>query len=265
MVTVAVGQFSPTEDISANIEVVRSLATEASRSGASVLVLPEYAAFTAPRFDRRIVENAEELDGPFVGAVSEIARDQRLHVVAGMTESIPEGSRAHNTVVALGPRGDLLTIYRKVHLYDALGVRESEFIEAGEPGTAAVIEVDGIRMGIQTCYDLRFPETTRVLADAGVDAVAVVAQWVPGPAKEDHWTTLARARAIENTVYLAAAGQSAPTGTGHSMVIDPMGVVVSGIGEREGLITAVIDPVRIESVRAGNPVLDARRYRVVAR
>lgn len=263
MVKVAVGQFSPSEDKAANIDAVRSFAQDAAGSGASVLVLPEYSASTPPRFDHRIVESAEALDGPFVTAVSRIAKQQRLHVIAGMTEAIPGRSSAYNTVVALGPSGDLLTTYRKVHLYDALGVRESEFIDAGEPGTAPVIDIDGTRIGVQTCYDLRFPETTRVLADAGADAVAVVAQWVPGPLKEDHWATLVRARAIENTVWVLAAGQCAPTGTGHSMIVDPMGVVVSGIGDRRGLITTGIDPERIGSVRAANPVLEARRYGVV--
>jgi predicted amidohydrolase len=171
----------------------------------------------------------------------------------------------HNTLLLVAPDGSLAATYRKVHLYDAHGVRESQWIAPGEPGDTPMLELDGLRVGAQTCYDLRFPEATRVLVDAGADVVVVPAQWVPGPRKEDHWSTLLRARAIENTVYVAAAGQSAPTGSGCSMVIDPMGVVVAGLGDRVGVAAAPVDRERIEQVRSNNPVLTARRYEVVTR
>jgi predicted amidohydrolase len=262
MVHAAVGQFTPSENTSENLDAVRRFAEEAQQQGASLLVLPEYSSFTAPRFDGRIVENAEPLHGPFVTAVSQIARQRELAIVAGMIERIPERPTAYNTVVMVGPDGDLAATYRKVHLYDALGVRESEWIEPGQHSDAPMIEIDGMRFGAQTCYDLRFPESTRVLIDAGADVVIVVAQWVPGPLKEDHWTTLLRARAIENTAYVLAAGQSGPTGTGHSMIVDPMGVVIAGIGDPAGLISADIQRDRIDRVREANPVLTARRFRV---
>lgn len=264
MVHVAVGQFTPTEDTSQNIQAIRRFAEQAQRLGASLLVLPEYSSFTAPRFDRRIVENAEPIDGPFATAVSKLARQHGLAVVVGMTEAIPGGTKAHNTVLLVRPDGDLAAAYRKVHLYDALGVRESEWIEPGDPGMAAVLDLHGVRFGVQTCYDLRFPESTRALVDAGADAVAVVAQWVPGPLKEDHWTTLLRARAIESTAYVLAAGQCGPTGCGCSMIVDPMGVVVAGIGDRAGLVSAEIERDRVEQVREANPVLTARRFRIAA-
>lgn len=262
MVHAAVGQFAPTENKSDNLEVISQFAELAQQQGASLLVVPEYSSFTAPRFDGRIVENAEPLDGPFVTSVSRIARQRDLAIVAGMIERIPERPTAYNTVVMVGPDGDLASTYRKLHLYDALGVRESEWIEPGAPSDAPIMEINGMRFGVQTCYDLRFPESTRVLLDAGAEAVIVVAQWVPGPLKEDHWATLLRARAIENTVYVLAAGQSAPSGTGCSVIVDPMGVVISGLGDRAGVISADIERERIHRVREANPALSARRFRV---
>jgi len=264
MVTVAVGQFSATEDTSGNMQVVRQFAAQARDAGASLLVLPEYSSYTSPRFDQGIVEHAETLDGVFASAVREIASTQQLAVVVGMIEAIPDEHRVHNTLLLIGPDGELAGAYRKLHLYDAFGFRESDRIAPGDSAESPLLTVGGVRFGAQTCYDLRFPETTRVLVDAGADVVVVAAQWVPGPCKEDHWTTLLRARAIENTVYVAASGQSAPTGAGSSMVVDPMGVVVAGSGDRVGVITAEIDPARIEAVRATNPVLSARRFHVVA-
>jgi predicted amidohydrolase len=116
---------------------------------------------------------------------------------------------------------------------------------------------------MQTCYDLRFPEVTRRLVDAGADVVLMPAEWVPGPLKEVHWTTLLRARAIENTVYLAAADQCGESGAGNSMIVDPMGVVVAALGEEEGLATATLDTSRITRVREKNPAIRLRRFSVI--
>jgi predicted amidohydrolase len=127
-----------------------------------------------------------------------------------------------------------------------------------------VVDVAGVKVGVMTCYDLRFPEVGRALADAGAQLVAVPAAWFRGPFKEEHWTVLLRARAIEDTVYVAGAGQCGTRYVGRSMVVDPMGVVVSALGEDEGVAMAQIDVRRLGRVRAGNPVLKQRRFRVVA-
>jgi predicted amidohydrolase len=138
-------------------------------------------------------------------------------------------------------------------------------VHPGPVGEVGTFEADGLVLGLQTCYDLRFPEVTRRLVDAGADIVLVPAEWVPGPLKEDHFVTLLRARAIENTVYVAAAGQCAPTGSGHSMVIDPMGVVLASLGEQTGTAVASATRERIEAVRKINPALALRRFTVAER
>lgn len=185
-----------------------------------------------------------------------------MHVVAGVNERLDEPGRISNTLVAAGPAGDFVAEYRKIHLYDAFGYRESAIVRPGEIGNPETFTVEGVTFGMQTCYDVRFPEVTRRIVDAGADVLALPAAWVPGPLKEDHWRTLARARAIENTIYVAAAGQCAPTGAGNSMLVDPMGVVTAGLGESPGVVAGEVSPERVAAVREKNPALRLRRFTV---
>ena len=122
--------------------------------------------------------------------------------------------------------GAATAAYRKIHLYDSFGYRESDRLSGG-PTEAVVVEIAGWQVGLMTCYDLRFPELARALVDAGAEVIVVPAAWLPGERKVDHWRTLVRARAIENTVFVVAAGQPGPRYTGHSMVGDPLGDVLA--------------------------------------
>ncbi|TYL55410.1 carbon-nitrogen hydrolase family protein [Nocardioides sp. BGMRC 2183] len=259
--TAAIGQFAPGDDKSANLDVMTGLLRDAADRGARLVVLPEYAAFTVPTMDERFVETAETLDGPTVSGLAAAAEELGLTVVAGLNEEAEDG-RIHNTLVGLQD-GKVAAVYRKVHLYDAFGYRESDRVIAADPSTPQLLDVDGFKIGMQTCYDLRFPETSRALVDAGADVIALPAEWVPGPLKEYHWNTLLRARAIENTVYVLAADQIAPAGSGNSAILDPMGIPVAALGEAAGIGVAVLERSRIEHVRTVNPALELRRYRVV--
>lgn len=265
MVEIAVAQFCAGTDKNDNHLTVRNLVGEAAARGARVVVAPEYAMYTAAQIDERLVEAAEPLDGPFVSGLLEIAAEFGVHLVAGVNEALAGDDHVSNTLVAAAPDGTLAAVYRKIHLYDAFGYRESDVIRAGEITAPATFVVDGLTFGMQTCYDLRFPEVTRRIVDAGADVVALPAQWIPGPLKEDHWTTLVRARAIENTVYVAAADQPARNGSGHSMIVDPMGVVLASLGERTGTARAEATADRIAEVRERNPALTLRRFAVVER
>lgn len=263
MVRIAVAQFAPGADVAGNLAAVRDLVTEAGRQGAGLVVLPEYSSFFEHRMGPRFVEHAQPLDGPFTSAVQEAAAEAGLVAVIGLVET-GEGARFRNAAVAVSENG-VVAVYRKTHLYDAFGARESEWVEAGALESPQTFLVDGLRVGLQTCYDLRFPEVTRVLADAGVDLVAVPADWVPGEGKAHHWRTLLTARAIENTAFVAAAGQIPPEGVGTSLVLDPAGVVLAELGEERGLAVADLDPERIRAVRTANPSLALRRYTVLPR
>ncbi|HTN58521.1 MAG TPA: carbon-nitrogen hydrolase family protein, partial [Protaetiibacter sp.] len=249
----------------ANLEEISRLAVDAASRGAMLVVFPEYSSYFTPKMGADWVEAAQNLHGPFVRGLAEIAAELGIHLVAGMLEVVPgEPERAANTVVALGPDGELVAHYRKQHLYDAFGQRESDWIVAGPIEEPQTFTAGGFTVGIQTCYDVRFPEVTRRLVDAGADLVVLPAEWVRGPLKESAWRTLVTARAIENTVYVAAADQAPPIGAGNSMIVDPMGVELATIGEATDVAVAWISPARIREVRHLNPALQLRRFRVEA-
>ncbi|BCJ27638.1 carbon-nitrogen hydrolase family protein [Actinocatenispora sera] len=262
MVCVAVGQFSAGTDKQANLTALAALTEQAAAAGAGLVAFPEYSMYATRALDAGILDSAEPVDGPFATKVAELAARYRIRVLYGMNETLPGERRVSNTLLAFGPDGDLLASYRKVHLFDAFGYAESDWVAPGDPDQLCTFDADGLRFGAMTCYDLRFPELARRLADAGVQALVVPAQWATGPQKEDHWRLLARARAVENTVYLLAADQCAPTGAGNSVVVDPMGVPVAGVAEAAGIAVTVLEPERVAAVRRRLPSLQHRRFRV---
>jgi predicted amidohydrolase len=220
---------------------------------ADLVVLPEAFARDFGEAGSGLAEVAEPLDGPFATEVARVAGERRTTVVAGMFERT--GGAPYNTVVV---RGGAVADYRKIHLYDSFGYRESDVLAAGEPAFVT-FPLAGFTVGVMTCYDLRFPELARRLVDAGADVLVVPSAWVAGPRKVDHWTTLLRARAIENTVYVVGVGQPGPRYTGHSMVVDPLGDVVAGTGDGPAVIRADLDPATVVRARETNPSLANRR------
>lgn len=262
-VKIALCQIASTNNTHDNLDQIRAAVHEAARQGAHLAVLPEFAMFYVKRLSNEFVESAEPLDGGFVAALKSLARETDVTIVAGM--HVPAAGRVRNTLVAVNPHGDIVATYDKQHLYDAFGSKESDVVEAGVPGDAVQIEVEGVRVGLLTCYDLRFPEVARLHADAGTDVLLYPSAWMPGPRKEDHWRTLAKARAIENTVYVVAVSQAPPSGIGSSLAVDPNGITVAELGERPGIVTATLTSERITEVRHTNPSLANRKYRVVAK
>ncbi|MFC0673372.1 carbon-nitrogen hydrolase family protein [Brachybacterium hainanense] len=256
-------QLSPGEDLAANRAAASAAVADAAERGARLVVLPEYAQFFHPDLAGHAPAAAEALDGPFATALQEVAAQVGAVVVAGLVEHTEDGGVA-NTLIAVDG-ADVLATYRKVHLYDAFGTHESDWLMAGEPDQTPVLDVDGLRIGLQTCYDLRFPESSRRLVDAGAEVLVVPAEWVRGPQKEHHWRTLLTARAIENTVHVIAADHAPPVGAGCSMILDPMGVTLASLGEQQGTAVADLDPQRTADVRRTNPSLANRRYRIIPR
>ncbi len=257
---VGLAQYGATSDKAANLAKALEVAADAGRRGVDLLVFPEVYMYRRPN-DSAIApaEIAEDLDGPFMSAVSRAAVEHRLHLVMGMSERAPgESYRAYNTAVLISPEGRRLAVYRKVHLYDAFEGEESlRIVPANDP--PPVVDTALGRIGLQICYDVRFPEWSRLLALRGAEYIAMPTSWVSGPMKEEHWIILVRARAIENTVWMLAADQVLPDRIGRSLVVDPMGVVVAEGGEGPGLIVADLDPDRLRRVREKNPALAHRR------
>jgi deaminated glutathione amidase len=260
---VAVAQFAPGADKAENLAAIRTLAERAVGRGARLVVFPEYSSFFTAQLGEGSVAAAEPLDGPFVSGLSAVARTLDVTVVAGMLETTAAGGRFSNTLVALSPAGELVGKYRKLHLYDAFGQRESDWVAPGEIVAPETFAVGDFTAGLQTCYDIRFPEVTRRLVDAGVDLVLVPSEWVRGPLKEQHWRTLVTARALENTVYVVAADQAPPIGAGNSMIVDPMGVELATVGENTDVALAWVSAARVAEVRRKNPALALRRFGVV--
>jgi predicted amidohydrolase len=221
--------------------------------GADLVVLPEAFArdFGDPGSD--VAPHAESLDGPFVTEVERLAADRGTTVVAGMFER--SADVPYNTVVV---RGAVHADYRKIHLYDSFGYRESDVLAPG-PVTPLTFDLGGTTVGLMTCYDLRFPELARRLVDAGAEVILLPAAWVAGPRKVDHWTTLLRARAIENTTYVVGVGQPGPRYTGHSMVVGPLGDVLVEAGDGPDTLRADLDPAAVAEARRTNPSLANRR------
>ncbi len=224
-------------------------------SDTELAVLPEAYARDFGRPDSPLGPDAEPVDGPFGTELARVASEAGTSVLAGMFERSEEPDRPWNTLLL---RGAARADYRKIHLYDSFGYRESDRLSAGEV-EPQVVPLAGWRLGLMTCYDLRFPELARALVAAGAEVLVVPSAWLAGPRKVEHWRTLARARAIENTVYVVAVGQPAPRYSGHSVVVDPWGDVVVEGGDDEETLRARLDRAVLEEARSTNPSLANRR------
>lgn len=256
---IAVGQFAPTADTAENLGTMRRLTEQAAAGGAQLVVFPEEAMFS----EQLLGEDFEELVlrgwSGFVQQLSFLAAQTGVAVIAGGYEGSADG-RPYNTLVAVDGQGAILGTYRKLHLYDAFSYQESTRIKPGDGGIK-VAELGGVRVGLMTCYDVRFPEQARALADAGADLICVPAAWFKGEHKIDHWETLLKARAIENTLWVAAAGTSGGHTIGHSAIIDPMGIPQVYLEDEErGVVTTEVTRRRVDDVREFLPVLRNRRF-----
>jgi deaminated glutathione amidase len=265
---VALGQMPVSSTPAVNLGRVREAMVSAAEQGADLAVFPEA---TQVRFGSDLRAAAEPLDGPFCSALAATAKQTGVALVAGVFEPGPAG-RVYNTAVAFGPGGELVASYRKLHLFDAFGHRESDLVAPG--AVPVVCSLAGVRVGLEICYDVRFGELSRALAVAGARLLVLPAAWAAGPLKEEHWVTLVRARAIENTVWVAAAGQvpdpdepptRAATGVGRSMLVDPLGVVRLDLGPAPGVAVGCVDVGLVDTVRARVPSLANRRDDVFGR
>jgi deaminated glutathione amidase len=256
---IAVAQFAPGIDRGANLAAMGELAATAVEQGATLLLFPEYSSYYSETMGPDWIAAAEALDGPFASGLADMARSCGIHIVAGMLETTTDGARASNTVLAFSPTGERLAKYRKLQLYDAFGEMESDWIVPGPIEPPEVFEWGGFVVGIETCYDIRFPEVTRRLVDAGANLILLPSEWVLGPNKVDQWRALVKARAIENTVYIAGADQPPPNGAGNSMIVDPMGAELAGIETGQGVAVAEISTEVVKRARVTNPALRLRR------
>lgn len=258
---VAMAQISSGTDPAANLATVRAEVARAAGQGAELVVFPEA---TMCRFGVALGPVAQPLDGPWASGVSAAAQEHRVTVVAGMFTPAPDG-RVRNTVLVAGADGSRLG-YDKIHLYDAFGFAESDTVQAGDE--LVTFTVNGHRIGIATCYDLRFPEQFWGLAELGAELIVVPTSWGSGPGKRHQWQILATARALDCATYVAAVGQALPvdeevrkdpTGIGFSQLTDPFGSVIAAYGESIETQSFDVDLSAVATARERLGVLANRR------
>ena len=257
-------QLNSQEDKDRNLEVAERLVHAAAADGAELVCLPE--KWTVLGSPDALRAGAEPLDGPSLTAARGWARELGLHLVAGSVAERVEGQeQLHNTSVLIGPDGEDLAVYRKIHMFDVevegVTYRESETEQAGEEiVTAAAGEIE---LGLSVCYDLRFPELYRILAVRGAEAVTIPSAFT-APTGRAHWEVLLRARAIENQLFVIAAGQvgKAPPhyeSFGHSAIVDAWGTVLAIAPDEETFVVADLDVAEQRRIREELPSLANRR------
>lgn len=255
----AIAQFHGTENWQDNLETCMEFMRDARSKNVDLLVLPEAAMQTRDGTADPSGLDPQPLDGPFVKGLLEESTGHSLCTIVGFTEKTTD-ERPSNTLLAFAD-GQIVSVYRKIHLYDAFSAKESDRILPGD-GPLELFTVKDFKIGMMTCYDVRFPEVARLLAEKGADVLALPAAWITGPLKERHWEVMSTARALENNCYVAAAGKTGPGRIGLSSIIDPLGVAITQLGAEDGLGVANISRAVLDDTRTRLPLMAQRRFKI---
>jgi len=266
MSNVAIAQVKSSSDKNENLERAQTLIKEAKANGAELVAFPEFLMAFSPASQSagELTQVAESTDGPFISSLRKAAKASAIAVIATIYESCAVPNRVFDTAVWIDARGNIASVYRKLHLYDAFGFKESDKFHAGDD-TAPLVDTGENRFGIMICYDLRFPEMARLLTLAGANTLVAPSGWVQGDLKLEHWQTMIRARALENGCYVVAPAQVGNIYIGHSMAVDPLGRTLVDLGEKEGMAIVELDLNLLRETREKLPLLQNRRTDVYAR
>jgi deaminated glutathione amidase len=264
---IALVQMKSSESKDENLRLSLNFIKEAAKKKASLICFPEFQMAFSPSYQsaKQLTKLAESINcGNFVFTLCSAAKRNKINVIATIYERITNNSntkynnRVFDTAVMINNKGIICSVYRKVHLYDAFGFKESVKMMAGNIIEKPVKTSAG-NVGLMICYDIRFPEMSRILTVDGANVLAVPSAWVHGIMKEEHWQTMLKARAIENGSYVIAPDQVGNIFSGRSMVVDPFGINLLDMGNREGMEVVEIDKSRIQKVRNSLPLLNNRR------
>lgn len=263
-VRIAIAQVTSSTQVATNLEIIEAKAREAAAGEAALVVFPEAMMASFAVAARKV---AEPLDGPFAIRVREIAARCGIAVALGMF--VTGAKHPLNALLVTGP-GVEETTYAKLHLYDAMGFKESNYITAGDE--PALFSIDGVTVGCAICYDVRFPALFQTYANLGAHLVIVPTSWAPGEGKTTQYQTLCTARAMDSTCFVAGVDQAdprtvgkaskpgVPTGVGGSVVVDPYGKVLATAGSAPEMMFVEIDPAVALKARADIPVLANARF-----
>ncbi|MDR3783187.1 MAG: carbon-nitrogen hydrolase family protein [Candidatus Nitrosotalea sp.] len=260
MPKVAVVQMRAETDKKTNLKKILRYISQAARKGAVLCTFPEFMMCYTPSSQsaKELANIAEKIDGEFISSISEAAKQNSIQVIGTLYEKSPKPNRVYDTSFLVDKNGRVISRYRKIHLYDALGFKESVKLYPGSSITKPVKTSVG-KMGMMICYDLRFPEMSRILASSGSEVLVVPSAWVKGKMKEEHWLTINKTRAIENGCYVISTDQVGNIYCGRSVVVDPYGKILLDMKKREGIGIVDISLDEVKQVRQRLPLLRNRR------
>ena len=263
---IAIAQIECSTDKQENLRKAVSFIHEAKRNDAELIAFPEFLMAFSPgtQTAEELTHIAESTNGPFVSALGDAAKAAGIDVVATLYENSNKPNRVYDTAVWIDALGNIVSVYRKLHLYDAFGFKESDKFHPGED-VAPLVQSGDSRFGMMICYDLRFPEMARMLALQGANVLIAPSGWVLGDLKVDHWQTMIKARALENGCYVIAPDQVGNIYIGHSMAVDPLGRTLVDANEKQGVAVLELDFNLLREIRERLPLLKNRRTDVYDR
>jgi predicted amidohydrolase len=257
---VAVIQFKASINKENNLQKIISYISKAAANHATICTFPEFMMFytNSEQTPKQLADLSETINGKFVTEIAKTAKENHIQVIGSFYEKSRKKNRVYDTAFVINEYGKVISTYRKVHLYDALGFKESDKMVSGSKITKPVSTSIG-KIGIMICYDLRFPEMARSLAIAGSEILVVPSAWVKGNMKEDHWITINKTRAIENGCYVVAPDHVGNIYCGRSLVIDPYGKILLDMKKKQGISYVTIDLDKVKQTRKTLPLLKNRK------
>ena len=266
MSKVAIVQFKASTNKNNNLKKILSYINKASKKGAELCAFPEFMMFYTPssQSSSKLSSLAETINGNFVTTIAQAAKKSSIQVVGTFYEKSRKKNRVYDTSFIINKFGKVVSTYRKIHLYDAMGFKESNKMTPGSKIVKPTKTSVG-KIGMLICYDLRFPEMSRTLAAAGSEILVVPSAWVKGEMKEEHWVTINKTRAIENGCYVVAPDQVGNIYCGRSLVVDPFGRILLDMKKRQGFSVVNISLNQVKKIRKILPLLKNRRTDVYSK
>lgn len=257
---VAIVQFKASTNKETNLKKITNFISKAAKNKAKLVAFPEFMMFytNSSQSPQQLVNLAETINGNFISQISISAKVNHIQVVGSFYEKSSKKNRVYDTSFIVDKTGKVISTYRKIHLYDALGFRESDKMTPGSKIAKPVRTSIG-KIGMMICYDLRFPEMSRSLASAGSEILVAPSAWVQGEMKEEHWLTINKTRAIENGCYVIAPDQVGNIYVGRSLIVDPYGKILVDMKKKQGISYANIELKKIKQIRKVLPLLKNRR------
>jgi len=257
---VAIVQFKASTNKEINLKKITDYIDKAAEKKATLVAFPEFMMFytNSLQTPKQLANLAETITGNFITAIKKSAKENHMDIVGSFYEKSTKKDRVYDTSFVINKTGKVISTYRKIHLYDALGFRESDKMVQGSKIAKPVSTSIG-KIGMMICYDLRFPEMSRSLAVAGSEILVVPSAWVKGNMKEEHWITINKTRAIENGCYVIAPDQVGNIYCGRSLVIDPYGKILLDMKKKQGIGYVNIELKNVTQIRKILPLLKNRR------